>query len=145
MASDTNNPETKSAAQGAADPAQAYAPDEISHDVNVPAQAGVTSGEGRTPGAGATSGKGADVNLQLVLDVPVSLSLQVGSTVMSIRDLVKLVEGSVISLDRESTEPMDVLVNGTLIAHGEIVLVDDSFGVRLTDVVSPIERIEKLN
>lgn len=87
----------------------------------------------------------ADVNLDLVLDIPVNVSLRVGSTNISIRDLVSLVEGSVISLDQEAGQPMDVLVNGTLIAHGEIVVVDDRFGVRLIDVVSPAERIEKLN
>jgi len=89
--------------------------------------------------------KGADINLNLVLDVPVNISLRVGTTDISIRDLVRLVEGSVVALDQSSNEPMDVLVNGTLIAHGEIVIVDDKFGVRLTDVVSPVERIEKLN
>jgi len=88
---------------------------------------------------------GADVNLDLVLDVPVSVSLCVGSTEIAIRDLVRLVEGSVVALDREADTPMDVLVNGTLIAHGEIVVVDDRYGVRLTDVVSPVERIETLN
>jgi flagellar motor switch protein FliN len=88
---------------------------------------------------------GNDVNLDLVLDVPVSVSLRVGSTDLSIRELVKLVEGSVIALDRQADEPVDVLVNGTLIAHGEIVVVDDRFGVRLTDVVSPVERIRKIN
>ncbi len=87
----------------------------------------------------------ADVNLDLVLDVPVTVSLRVGSTDISIRDLVRLVEGSVVALDRESEEPMDVLVNGTLVAHGEIVVVDDKYGVRLTDVIGPAERIEKLN
>ena len=87
----------------------------------------------------------ADVNLDLILDVPVSVSLQVGSTEITIRDLVRLVEGSVVALDRESSEPMDVMVNGTLIAHGEIVVVDDSFGIRLTDVVSPAERIRNIN
>jgi len=87
----------------------------------------------------------ADVNLDLVLDVPVSVSLRVGSTEIPIRELVTLVEGSVIALDRDAGEPLDVLVNGTLIAHGEIVVVDDRYGVRLTDVVSPMERIEKLN
>jgi flagellar motor switch protein FliN/FliY len=139
MASDTSNPDMASAESSAAETGQTYAPDELKKDVNTPATSRSSAG------AVATTGKGADVNLELVLDVPVNLSLQVGSTEMSIRELVKLVEGSVISLDRESTEPMDVLVNGTLIAHGEIVLVDDRFGVRLTDVVSPIERIEKLN
>lgn len=95
--------------------------------------------------AAASTARGADVNLDLVLEVPVNVSLQVGSTEIPIRELVKLVEGSVISLDREATDPMDVLVNGRLIAHGEIVIVDDQFGVRLTDVVSPVERIEKIN
>lgn len=87
----------------------------------------------------------ADVNLDLILDVPVRVSLRVGSTEIMIRDLVQLVEGSVVALDRESSEPMDVLVNDTLIAHGEIVVVDNEFGVRLTDVVSPAERIRKIN
>lgn len=86
----------------------------------------------------------SEVNLDLVLDIPVDISLRVGTTELSIRDLVRLVEGSVIALDRDASEPMDVLVNGTLIAHGEIVVVDERFGVRLTDVVSPLERIEKL-
>lgn len=94
---------------------------------------------------GKPAGKGADVNLDLVLDVPVNVSLRVGSTDITIRDLVKLVEGSVIALDQDAGEPMDVLVNGTLIAHGEIVQVDERFGVRLTDVVSPVERIEKIS
>ncbi len=96
--------------------------------------------------AGAQSDQpAADVNLDLVLEVPVTVSLQVGSTDISIRDLVQLVEGSVVALDRESTEPLDVLVNGTLIAHGEIVVVDGAFGVRLTDVVSPADRIRNIN
>jgi flagellar motor switch protein FliN/FliY len=88
---------------------------------------------------------GADINLDLVLDVPVNLALRVGSTDISIRDLVSLVEGSVVALDQDADTAMDVLVNGTLIAHGEIVVVDDRFGVRLTDVVTPVERIEQLN
>ena len=87
----------------------------------------------------------ADVNLDLVLDVPVNVSLRVGTTNVSIRDLVSMVEGSVIALDQEAGQPMDVLVNGTLIAHGEIVVVDGAFGVRLTDVVSPADRIRNIN
>lgn len=108
---------------------------------------GTKGAEQFAPDELANSGKAGDpseVNLDLVLDIPVNVSLRVGSTEISIRDLVRLVEGSVIALDRDSSEPMDVLVNGTLIAHGEIVVVDDRFGVRLTDVVSPLERIEKL-
>ena len=87
----------------------------------------------------------ADVNLDLVLDVPVEVSLRVGTTNISIKDLVSLVEGSVIALDQEAGGAMDVLVNGTLVAHGEIVVVDEQYGVRLTDVVSPVERIEQLH
>ncbi len=96
-------------------------------------------------GGAATEGAQADVNLDLVLDIPVDVSLRVGSTDISIRDLVSLVEGSVIALDQDAGAPMDVLVNGTLIAHGEIVVVDDQYGVRLTDVVTPAERIEQLH
>lgn len=98
-----------------------------------------------TPDTLGEGAQGADVNLDLVLDIPVNVSLRVGSTDISIRDLVRLVEGSVVALDRDAETPMDVLVNGTLIAHGEIVVVDDRYGVRLTDVVSPTERIETLN
>ena len=87
----------------------------------------------------------ADVNLELILDVPVTLALRVGTTEISIRELVNLAEGSVVAFERAATEPLDVLVNGTLVARGEIVVVDGRFGVRLTDVVSPAERIETLN
>jgi flagellar motor switch protein FliN/FliY len=107
-------------------------------------QSGQYAPEPLKQNAGASNGKSADVNLDLVLDVPVRVSLRVGSTEIAIRDLVKLVEGSVIALDQDASAPMDVLVNGTLIAHGEIVVVDDRFGVRLTDVVSPVERIETI-
>ena len=94
----------------------------------------------------ATSASGqTDVNLDLILDVPVTLALQVGSTTISIRELVNLAEGSVVALERNASEPLDVLVNGTLVARGEIVVVDGQFGVRLTDVVSPAERIKTLN
>ena len=111
---------------------------------------GAESGEQYAPEEIVESGQdvktaGADVNLDLVLDVPVEISLRVGSTEISIRDLVSLVEGSVVALDRDAGEPMDVLVNGTMIAHGEIVVVDDQYGVRLTDVVSPVDRIEQLH
>lgn len=95
--------------------------------------------------AAANTAPPADVNLDLILDVPVTVSLQVGSANITIRELVGLVEGSVVALERESTEPLDVMVNGTLVAHGEIVLVDDHFGVRLTDVMSPAERILNIN
>lgn len=83
-------------------------------------------------------------NLDVILDIPVSISMEVGSTDISIRNLLQLNQGSVIELDRLAGEPLDVLVNGTLIAHGEVVVVNEKFGIRLTDVISPSERIKKL-
>ncbi len=85
-----------------------------------------------------------DLNLDVILDVPVALSLEVGRTRMPIRSLLQLNRGSVIELERGAGEPLDVYVNGTLIAHGEVVVINDRFGVRLTDVVSPSERIRRL-
>ena len=82
--------------------------------------------------------------LDVILDVPVTLSLEVGRTQMNVGHLLQLGQGSVVELDRVAGEPLDVLVNGTLIAHGEIVVVNDKFGIRLTDVVSPAERVRKL-
>lgn len=83
-------------------------------------------------------------NLDVILDIPVSISMEVGSTDISIRNLLQLNQGSVVELDRLAGEPLDVLVNGTLIAHGEVVVVNEKFGIRLTDVISPSERIKKL-
>ena len=83
-------------------------------------------------------------NLDVILDIPVSISMEVGNTEISIRNLLQLNQGSVIELDRLAGEPLDVLVNGTLIAHGEVVVVNEKFGIRLTDVISPTERIKKL-
>jgi flagellar motor switch protein FliN/FliY len=83
-------------------------------------------------------------NLDVILDIPVTISMEVGSTDINIRNLLQLNQGSVIELDRLAGEPLDVLVNGTLIAHGEVVVVNEKFGIRLTDVISPSERIKKL-
>ncbi len=85
-----------------------------------------------------------DVNLEVILDVPVTLSMEVGRTRIPIRNLLQLNQGSVVELDRAAGEPLDVFVNGTLVAHGEVVVVNDKFGIRLTDVISPAERIKKL-
>ena len=87
---------------------------------------------------------GADVNLDVILDVPVTLSMEVGRTRIPIRNLLQLNQGSVVELDRAAGEPLDVFVNGTLVAHGEVVVVNEKFGIRLTDVISPSERIRKL-
>lgn len=82
--------------------------------------------------------------LDAILDIPVTISMEVGRTQISIRNLLQLNQGSVVELDRLAGEPLDVMVNGILIAHGEVVVVNDKFGIRLTDVISQIERIKKL-
>jgi flagellar motor switch protein FliN/FliY len=91
--------------------------------------------------AAASSG---DINLDVVLDIPVTLSMEVGRSKLSIRSLLQLNQGSVVELNRATGEPLDVFVNGTLVAHGEVVVVNEKFGIRLTDVISPAERIRKL-
>ncbi|AJQ96316.1 flagellar motor switch protein FliN [Gynuella sunshinyii] len=83
-------------------------------------------------------------DLDVILDIPVTISMEVGNTMIPIRNLLQLNQGSVIELDRLAGEPLDVLVNGTLIAHGEVVMVNEKFGIRLTDVVSQQERISRL-
>ncbi len=95
----------------------------------------------------STANEGQNVEnacLDVILDIPVNLSLEVGKSRISIRDLLKLNQGSVVELDRLAGEPLDVLVNGTLIAHGEVVVTNDKYGIRLTDVISAAERIQKL-
>lgn len=82
--------------------------------------------------------------LDTILDIPVTISMEVGRSFISIRNLLQLNQGSVVELDRVAGEPLDVMVNGTLIAHGEVVVVNDKFGIRLTDVISQTERIKKL-
>ena len=83
-------------------------------------------------------------SLDNILDIPVMLAVEIGSTEVSIRNLLQLNQGSVVELDRLAGEPLNVLVNGTLIAHGEVVVVNEKFGIRLTDVVSAHERVRKL-
>lgn len=94
------------------------------------------------PDANPTSGEPVDLNG--VLDIPVTLSVEIGQTSLSIQNLLQLNQGSVVELDRLAGEPLDVLVNGTLVAHGEVVVINDKFGIRLTDVVSAHERVKKL-
>lgn len=83
-------------------------------------------------------------SMDVILDIPVTISMEVGRSHISIRNLLQLNQGSVVELDRLAGEPLDVMVNGTLIAHGEVVVVNEKFGIRLTDVISPSERIKKL-
>lgn len=86
---------------------------------------------------GPTLALPGDAAMKLVQDIPVTLSIELGRTRMSLKDLLALEQGAVIELERMVDEPMDVLVNGTLVAHGEVVVIDDTFGVRLTDVAGP--------
>ncbi|MEW8626173.1 MAG: flagellar motor switch protein FliN [Candidatus Thiodiazotropha sp.] len=85
------------------------------------------------------------VNMDAILDVPVTISMEIGRTKINIRNLLQLNQGSVVELDRLAGEPMDVLVNGTLIAQGEVVVVNEKFGLRLTDIISPSERVKRLS
>jgi len=89
-------------------------------------------------------GDASELNLDSILDVPVTISMEIGRTRINIRNLLQLNQGSVVELDRLAGEPMDVLVNGTLIAQGEVVVVNEKFGIRLTDVISPADRVKRL-
>lgn len=88
---------------------------------------------------------GAPNNIDMILDIPVNLTVELGRTKLAIRSLLQLAQGSVVELDGLAGEPMDVLVNGCLIAQGEVVVVNDKFGIRLTDIISPAERIRRLH
>ena len=87
---------------------------------------------------------GAHNDIDLILDIPVHLTVELGRTKIAIKNLLQLAQGSVVELDGLAGEPMDVLVNGCLIAQGEVVVVNDKFGIRLTDIITPSERIRKL-
>ena len=95
--------------------------------------------------ADAAAANLAPGSLDSILEIPVMLTVEIGSTKVAIRNLLQLNQGSVVELDRLAGEPLDVLVNGTLIAHGEIVVVNEKFGIRLTDVISAHERVRKLS
>lgn len=97
------------------------------------------------PLTGATPKEVPPGDFDMILDIPVSLNVELGRTKISIRNLLQLAHGSVVELDGLAGEPMDVLVNGTLIAQGEVVVVNDKFGIRLTDIITPQERMRKLN
>jgi flagellar motor switch protein FliN/FliY len=94
-------------------------------------------------GAGARSDVQNDISL--VLDIPVQLNVELGRTRVTIKSLLQLTQGTVVELDGQAGEPMKVFVNGCLIAHGEVVVVDEKFGIRLTEIVAPSERIDKID
>ena len=98
------------------------------------------------PAFGGNTGNSGMMNeLDMILDIPVKLTVELGRTKITIKNLLQLAHGSVVELDAMAGEPMDVLVNGTLIAQGEVVVVNDKFGIRLTDIITPSERMRKLN
>ncbi len=105
------------------------------------AEQDVAKVQAQTLNESATDG---EVKLDVVLDIPVTIAMEIGRTKISIRNLLQLNQGSIVELDRLAGEPMDVLVNGTLVAHGEVVVVNEKFGIRLTDVISPADRIKNL-
>ncbi len=107
-----------------------------------PKTAAVARAQFNDLGPNAIGGSGQEVNLNLILDVSVTLALEVGRTRMPVRELLQLAPGAIVELDRLAGEPLDVLVNGVRIARGEVVVVNEKFGIRLTDVVSPSERME---
>ena len=102
---------------------------------------------GALPGVMARLGQGAEggADIERILDIPVQLSVEIGRTRTTINNVLQLAPGSVVELDAQAGAPMDVLINGYLIAQGEVVVVNDRFGIRLTDIVTPAERMRRLN
>jgi flagellar motor switch protein FliN/FliY len=108
-----------------------------------PKNAAVARAQFNDLGPSAAGGVAKEMNLNLILDVSVTLALEVGRARMPVRDLLQLAPGAIVELDRLAGEPLDVLVNGVRIARGEVVVVNEKFGIRLTDVVSATERMEQ--
>lgn len=112
---------------------------------SIPAQAAQPADIFPSFGGGSTGAGGMMNELDMILDIPVKMTVELGRTKITIKNLLQLAHGSVVELDAMAGEPMDVLVNGTLIAQGEVVVVNDKFGIRLTDIITPSERMRKLN
>ena len=145
MASE-DKPDEAAADDGMADWAEALLEQKSSEAPAGDSPGGVLSGETPRPfsqSSAAGDGGGNDINM--VLDIPVQLSVELGRTKVPIKHILQLGQGSVVELDALAGEPMDVLVNGYLIAQGEVVVVNDKFGIRLTDVVTPSERLRRVS
>lgn len=129
---------------GMADWAEALLEQKSSEDGGVGTSGGVLSGD--APRSFSSSSSDAPIqDINMVLDIPVQLSVELGRTKVPIKHILQLGQGSVVELDAMAGEPMDVLVNGYLIAQGEVVVVNDKFGIRLTDVVTPSERLRRVS
>ncbi|WP_367351975.1 flagellar motor switch protein FliN [Achromobacter animicus] len=137
MAEQAAAPAAPAAAAPATAPAPAPAP------AAAPAATASAAASVFKPLAGATSGQGTDIDL--IMDVPVQLTVELGRTRLTIKNLLQLGQGSVVELDGLAGEPMDIFVNGYLIAQGEVVVVEEKYGIRLTDIITPSERINRLN
>lgn len=146
MASE-DKPDESAADDGMADWAEALLEQKTTEPGSGDGQGGVLAGEAPKPFSSMTGGGGDapmhDINM--VLDIPVQLSVELGRTKVPIKHILQLGQGSVVELDALAGEPMDVLVNGYLIAQGEVVVVNDKFGIRLTDVVTPSERLRRVS
>ncbi|MEK6709946.1 MAG: flagellar motor switch protein FliN [Nitrospinota bacterium] len=108
------------------------------------AAGGWAGGEDASAAGGLATGAEGPINIDLIMDLPLQLVVELGRTKMLINDLLQIGQGSVIELNKQVGEPLDILVNGKLVARGEVVVVRDKFGIRITDVISPIERIKQL-
>jgi len=115
-------------------------------DIGAALAAAGDGGAESTPSGGSTSKGGAPAvqSLDFILDIPLKVTVELGRTKMAIREILQLAQGSVIELAKFAGEPLEVLVNDKLIARGEVVVVNEKFGIRLTDIISPLERIEQL-
>jgi flagellar motor switch protein FliN/FliY len=146
MASE-EKPDDAAADDGMADWAEALLEQKATEPTGADGQpGGVLSGGAPRPFSSSSGGGDAPINdINMVLDIPVQLSVELGRTKVPIKHILQLGQGSVVELDALAGEPMDVLVNGYLIAQGEVVVVNDKFGIRLTDVVTPSERLRRIS
>ena len=143
---DKSETEKPASDEGMADWAEALQEQKSEGDKTGHESGGVLSGDSSRPfSASAASSDAPMRDINMVLDIPVQLSVELGRTKVSIKHILQLGQGSVVELDALAGEPMDVLVNGYLIAQGEVVVVNDKFGIRLTDVVTPSERLRRIN
>jgi len=147
----TDEEQTQAAADAAAGPAVEDAAAGAQGQADAESVQGEVAGDGYEPadfngldGGAPGNASSGDTKLDVILDIPVTLSMEIGRTSISIQELLQLAKGSVVELDRMAGEPLDVLVNGTLVARGEVVVVNDKFGVRLNNVISPAERVRTL-
>jgi flagellar motor switch protein FliN/FliY len=144
MASEDKPEENQAAADdGMADWAEALLEQKATESTAGAPAGGPLFGETPKPFSASADGQVNDINM--VLDIPVQLSVELGRTKVPIKHILQLGQGSVVELDALAGEPMDVLVNGYLIAQGEVVVVNDKFGIRLTDVVTPSERLKRVS